>query len=55
VLMISPAETKDGELWNVEAGYRRSLRDAASLSVTEELVRRAAQFDSEYDGWGASL
>ena len=55
VLMISPAETKDGQLWNVEAGFKRSLVAAASAGVTEELVTLAAQFDAEYDGWGSSI
>ena len=56
ILVMSPIENDDGsKLWNVEASFDRSLKDAASERVTEELVRLAAQFDATYDGWGASI
>lgn len=56
ILVISPVESDDGSnWWNVEAEIKRTIADAASHQVTEELVRLAAQFDSVYDGWGTSL
>ena len=53
VLKIAPVQ--GGKLWNVEGGIKRSLIQAASQDVTEELARLAARFDSTYDGWGASV
>lgn len=55
VLVISPTEDDGSRLWNVEAGFDRSLEDAGSERVTEDLVRLAAQFDATYDGWGTSI
>ncbi len=56
ILVLSPTDDADGtKVWNVEAGIQRTLADAASESVSEELVRVAAQFDAVYDGWGASV
>lgn len=48
-------ETRGTKYWNVEASFERTLADAASRAVTEELVRLAARFSSEYDGWGVSV
>jgi regulator of RNase E activity RraB len=55
ILVISPADEDGSKVWNVEAGIQRTLADAGSERVTEELVRLAAQFDAIYDGWGASV
>jgi regulator of RNase E activity RraB len=56
VLVISPADTEDGsKLWNVEAGIKRTLGEAADSAVTEDLIRLAGRFNATYDGWGASV
>jgi regulator of RNase E activity RraB len=56
ILVISPTDEEDGsKVWNVEAGIQRTLVDAGSERVTEELVRLAAELDAIYDGWGASI
>lgn len=55
ILVISPTDEQGSKVWNVEAGIQRTLADAGSEAVTEDLVRLAAQFDAIYDGWGANV
>jgi len=41
--------------WSVEGQLHESATFVASLKVTEELVRLAADSGGEYDGWGTSV
>jgi len=41
--------------WTVKTGIQCSPTEAASHSMTEDLVRMATKWDSEYDGWGMRL
>jgi hypothetical protein len=41
--------------WTVKAGIQCSPAEAASRRMTEDLVRMAAKWDSEFDGWGMRL
>ncbi len=56
ILVLSPVDDDHGtKVWNVEAGVQRTLAEAASSAMSEQLIRLAAQFDAVYDGWGASI
>ena len=53
VTAIGPAhEEGQAEVWDVSTQITRSPREAASSSLSEELVRLAAEFGATYDGWG---
>jgi regulator of RNase E activity RraB len=56
VIAISRVNADNGsEWWNVEAVKGRKIEDIVRSQITEELVRLAADYDSIYDGWGASI
>lgn len=56
ILALMPSHTEEGsDHWNVEAGIQRTPAEAASHRITEELVRLAAKFDADYDGWGTLI
>ena len=56
VLVLSPPSTEDGQgHWNIGVGIQRAPAEAASHRITEELVRLAAKFDADYDGWGTLI
>jgi len=56
LLALAPGQDKDGtKYWNIEASFDRTLAEAASREVTEELVRLAGNFGADYDGWGVSI
>jgi regulator of RNase E activity RraB len=55
LVLAPPGAEDDSDYWNVEVGIQRTPAEAASHSVTEELVRLAAKFDADYDGWGTLI
>jgi hypothetical protein len=55
-LVIGPKMGKSTlKKWTVKGGIQCSPSEAASHQMTEDLVRMAAKWDAEYDGWGMRL
>lgn len=56
VLQLSPAvDAQEAELWNVEAGIRKSIREVVDRAFTTELVLMANEHKCAYDGWGTAI
>ena len=49
------ASPRDPSLWNVEAGITQSIELTLRREFKDELVRLAAAYSGEYDGWGTAL
>jgi hypothetical protein len=52
-LASTPSNTD--EPWSVEGTLHEPPEYVASLKITSELVRLAAECGGEYDGWGTSV
>lgn len=56
VLVLAPNEQENGSiLWNIEAGLKEPISKVISSEFTERMVRLAAEFSSDFDGWGTSV
>jgi regulator of RNase E activity RraB len=56
VTLISPIDMPEGtKIWTVDIELTQSPTEAASASFVEAIVRFAAEFDAQYDGWGTVI
>lgn len=43
------------EVWNISTEIQRTPTEAISEELTGDLVRTAAEYAADYDGWGMSI
>jgi hypothetical protein len=49
--VLSPQPEKDGDLFRIRVGVKRSLRDSVREEFTKDMVETAAGMNGQYDGW----
>ena len=52
---VTHAAPSGGHPWTVQASVRSTVAAFTAPARVEELVRIAAHFDAEFDGWGTQL
>lgn len=56
ILMLAPSDQDDGNVrWSIQTGIKVPISRILSQEFTETMVRLAAEYSAEFDGWGASF
>jgi hypothetical protein len=49
--VLTPYPEKDGDVYRIRVGVKRSLRDSVREDFTRDMVETAAGMNASYDGW----